>query len=350
MPEDQIHIAVAGPLGGVSAHLGREMTQAVRLAVEEQNAEGGIGGVPVVLHIVDDEGDPRRGIAAAHQLCATRDVLAVIGHYNSDVTLEAAPLYAKSELTMIAPIVSNPALTEHGLANVFRFTNRDDKTARVIAGHLRHALDMRRAVVVETSTTYGASMATEFVRAYGYSGGEVLDRYTVPEGERDFAPILNRLPRHFDVLFYGGSFEGAAIVKAMRSAGMRQLFAAGDGCWDISGFLEPAGQAAEGALVLSASPQVGHVPGSAEFARRYESRYGRLGNYAVNSYDATQLLLVAIAAMPRSRPDVVESIRQMHYTGIAYARPTEWDEHGDNLAAGTFLYEVSDGRYRQIGP
>jgi hypothetical protein len=35
-----------------------------------------------------------------------------------------------------------------------------------------------------------------------------------------------------------GSFEGAFLLRAMREAGVTQLFASGDGCWDVAYFLQ----------------------------------------------------------------------------------------------------------------
>src|SRR5206468_2730940 len=85
------------------------------------------------------------------------------------------------------------------------------------------------------------------------------------EGERDFAGLVASMPAGFDVLFYGGSFEGVAILKALREAGLSQLMATGDGCWDVRNFLQPAGDLAssgEGVLVLSATPELRRVEGS----------------------------------------------------------------------------------------
>jgi branched-chain amino acid transport system substrate-binding protein len=49
---------------------------------------------------------------------------------------------------------------------------------------------------------------------------------------------------------------------------------------------EAAATQGEGVLVLSAAPAVGRVPGSAEFAARYQARYRPIATYAVNSYDS----------------------------------------------------------------
>jgi branched-chain amino acid transport system substrate-binding protein len=72
-----------------------------------------------------------------------------------------APLYHEAGLPLVAPIVSNPKLTESGWSNVFRFTNRDDATANAIAGYMTRCLQKNRAVVVETDTTYGRSMSSK---------------------------------------------------------------------------------------------------------------------------------------------------------------------------------------------
>jgi len=64
-------------------------------------------------------------------------------------------------------------------------------------------------------------------------------------------------------VFYGGTFEGAPLLKALRKSGFSQLMATGDGCWDIINFLEPGGHFAEmgeGVLVLSASAAAGDEP------------------------------------------------------------------------------------------
>ena len=116
-------------------------------------------------------------------------------------------------------------------------------------------------------------------------------------GEQDFEALLAGLPADFDVLFFRGIAEAPYVLKQMRERGLSQLFACGDGCWNIKGFIQPAGDAAttgEGVLVLSAAPAIGRVPGSAAFAGRYTKRFGPIANYAVNSYASARLVLAAI--------------------------------------------------------
>src|SRR5437763_1812383 len=177
--ETTIRIGVGAPLTGNAAQLGIEMVQAIRLALDEANERGGVRGATVEAVIVDDKGREDVGVAVARELCRDESVLGVIGHYNSNVTLPAAPIYQQHGVAMVAPIVSNPALTERGMSCIFRFTNRDDATVAAIARHLHDRLGKRRAVIVETTTTYGRSMAENFARPFARLGGEVLLRQPV---------------------------------------------------------------------------------------------------------------------------------------------------------------------------
>jgi branched-chain amino acid transport system substrate-binding protein len=357
MSNRSIAVGIGTPLSGSSAALGNEMKQAAELAVEEWNARGGVAGARVQTVVVDDGGTPTTGEIVARALCSTAAVVGVVGHYNSDVTMAAAAAYADAGLTMITPVASNPALTEQGWPHVFRLTNRDDATARAIAEYMHGELGKRRAAVVESRTAYGRSMAEQFVRAFGRIGGTIASRHDLGDGERDFTPIVEALPSDVDVIFYGGSFEGAPLLCALRAAGVPHLFAAGDGCWDVENFLCPAGaaaQAAEGVLVLAASlPEEWPGPASSA-AARYRHRHGAIGNYALNSYDAARVLLQAIDDAAREcgkTPDrvaVLRSMRSVRFEGTAFAGRLEWDAKGDNVAAVTMLHAVRGGRFDPV--
>lgn len=352
---EALKIGVGVPLSGMGAALGREMANAVQLAVEETNAAGGIGGRPIAAVVMDDKGREDEGARVVERLLGDSAVVAAVGHYNSNVTLRVAPLYSAAGLPLIAPIVSNPALTESGWSNIFRFTNRDDRTACAIADYMVRKLEKRTVIVVETDTVYGKSMSEQFAKALETAGGFILQRHTITEGETELGRLVASFHVEARAVFYGGTFEGAPLLKAMRARGDGRLLATGDGCWDVGNFLEPAGSAAEGGegvLILSACPELGHVAGSREFAERYERRFGRIKNYAVNSFDATMTLIEAIRATSSvgspTRSRVRDALRETHRQGIAYKQPIRWDTQGDNLAAVAALHNIENGRYRQI--
>jgi branched-chain amino acid transport system substrate-binding protein len=353
----EIRIGVAGPLTTPSATFGVEMRQAVDLAIDERDAAGGLLGAKIVAAVIDDQADAEKGKAAAKALCDDPRVLAVVGHVNSGVMLASEKVYADCGLPVLTPMASNPAITEQGLANVFRLTNRDDRKGPALAQWLTTRMGKKAAVVVDDGTPYGKGIADQFSSGFTAAGGTVIKRWTAKAGQTDFAAEVAELPKDFDVLFFGGIKEGAYILKDMRKVGLNQVFACGDGCWSRGSFIKPAEGAAtagEGVRVLSAAPAVGKVPGSAEFAERYQARFGSINNYAASSYDSARILVSAIEGAAKAkaglpdRADVLAALKGVKFQGVAYGAPEAFDAKGDNIAAVIFVNEVEADRFREI--
>src|SRR6266568_2512226 len=254
----------------------------------------GVLGARVEARVADDEASDAKGQAVATGFCGDPTVLAVVGHVNSNVSTSASNVYAGCGLAMLTPMSSNPAVTDRGLPNVFRLTNRDDHKGPGLAAYLYRKLGKRRAVVIDDQTAYGKGLADLFAGTFARLGGTVVARRVVKVGDRDFQALLAGLPPEFDVLFFGGIAEAAYVLKQMRDKGLNQLFACGDGCWNVKGFIQPA----EGAA---------------------------------------------------TRGEVIGARRSLRYQGIAYARPIEWDAKGDNMAAVIFLNIVDGDRFKEIG-
>ncbi len=230
-----IRIGIGTPLTGGAATFGVEMKNAVELAIEEQNGAGGVLGARLEAAVFDDEASDAKGQAGAAALCQDPAVLAVVGHVNSNVSITASSVYAGCGLAMLTPMSSNPGVTDRGLPNVFRLTNRDDHKGPGLAAYLYRRAAKRRAVVVDDQTAYGRGLADLFAAAFAKLGGTVVARPTVKVGDRDFQALLAFLPPDFDVMFFGGIAEAPYLLQQMRERGQNQLFACGDGCWNVKG-------------------------------------------------------------------------------------------------------------------
>jgi branched-chain amino acid transport system substrate-binding protein len=349
-------IGIGGPLTTTSAGFGVEMKQAVELAVDERNDAGGVAGAKVVVIAIDDKADAETGKAVAKTFCDDPTILGVVGHVNSGVAIATGKIYADCGLPVITPMASNPQVTESGFATVFRLTNRDDRKGPGLARYLIQKMGKKRVLVVDDGTPYGVGLADQFIVGFGREG-TVVARKSVKVGDRDFADFVKSWPKDFDVLFFAGIREGALMLREMRAQGLAQLFTCGDGCWDTKAFIQAAEGAAtkaEGVRILSAAPALGTVPGSSEFGARYTAKYGPINNYAANSYDSARVLMVAIAEAARdkqgipARADVVAALRKLTFQGIAYAKPVQWTEKGDNKSAVIFINAVEGDHVKQI--
>ena len=112
-----------------------------------------IGGQPVKFQLVsvDDQGDPKVGVNVAQKL-VDGGVAAVIGHYNSGVSIAAARIYNYAHVVMITGASSNPELTRLGFPYVYRLATNDNVMGRRMADYSANVLKLKRAAVVDDRT------------------------------------------------------------------------------------------------------------------------------------------------------------------------------------------------------
>ncbi|MFW5979869.1 MAG: ABC transporter substrate-binding protein [Halanaerobiales bacterium] len=90
--EDTIKLGAVNPLGDIT---GRQGTNAMELAVEEINEDGGLLGREVELIVVDSEQKPEKGASAIDRLATVEDVDFFVGGMSSGVHLAQIPIMKK---------------------------------------------------------------------------------------------------------------------------------------------------------------------------------------------------------------------------------------------------------------
>jgi len=97
-----VKIGLVAPFEGRYRDVGYEVIYAVRLAVREANAAGGVAGYTIELTALDDGGDPAQAAEQARKMAADPAILGVIGHWLDSTTHDAAPVYAAEGLPLLA--------------------------------------------------------------------------------------------------------------------------------------------------------------------------------------------------------------------------------------------------------
>ena len=97
-----IKIGLVAPFEGRYRDVGYEVIYAVRLAVREANARGGVAGHTLELMALDDSGDAALAVEQARKLGTDPLVVGVIGHWLDETTTAAAPAYAQAGLPLLA--------------------------------------------------------------------------------------------------------------------------------------------------------------------------------------------------------------------------------------------------------
>ena len=123
---EKILFAVVGPMTGDSAAQGIQMQNAAKLAVQEINGSGGVGGKEFEFIVGDDVANPNQAVLIAQKFSSNKDILFVLGHNNSSCSISALPTWEKAGIPVISPTNTNPTITRLGHKNYFRTIVNDD--------------------------------------------------------------------------------------------------------------------------------------------------------------------------------------------------------------------------------
>jgi ABC-type branched-subunit amino acid transport system substrate-binding protein len=96
-----VKIGLVGPFEGRHRDIGYDVIYSARLAVREENGVLDEEGYRVSLVALDDFGDPDTAKEIARSLIIDPAVIAVVGHWLTDTTAVAAPLYEEAGLPFI---------------------------------------------------------------------------------------------------------------------------------------------------------------------------------------------------------------------------------------------------------
>jgi branched-chain amino acid transport system substrate-binding protein len=336
--KEKIYIGLAGPL---SAANGLSMRQAAEMAVAEINDSGGIDGRMLELVMRDDSASQSRGIDVASELKGNPDVVAVIGHVNSAVSLRAATIYnatdsAGSPVLQISPASSAPALTHAG-EWTFRVTPTDLEFSPALAEHARR-LGLTKAAVLYANDDYGQGVMTTFQSSFQKQSGQVVsaDPYlpaVVAEGTELDPYLMRAMGRGADALVIGGqAAEGIKIIQAARRLGFRGQILGSDGLTGV----KDAGPVAEGVFVSSAFLPDRADTTAQRFVTAYRGRYANAlpDHRGAMTYDIVYLLAAALRQAGTDRQALRDYVARIGSAGgpaphAGVSGPIAFDENGD---------------------
>ena len=154
------------PLSGGNAAQGNQCLDAVQIAIDFVNAEGGVQGMEVELFTADAP-DPTAATTEAGRLVDREGVSVVFGSLASGNALAIAGVTDKSGVTLVESGGILDALTDSGYKNVFRILDKGGLRASVGIEYIGNVLtdilgipkeDLKIAIVHEESG-YGTSVA-----------------------------------------------------------------------------------------------------------------------------------------------------------------------------------------------
>jgi branched-chain amino acid transport system substrate-binding protein len=284
--EPVIKIGLVAPFEGRYRYVGYDVIYAVRLALREANAAGGVGGYRVELAAYDDQADPVLAVEQARKLAVDPDVVATIGHFLEETSMASLSAYGQAGIPLVSPAVLAPSLTG-AVGEAYRV----GPPAGVLGSAL---LDF-----VKRSGQNEAALVTG-----GGPVGEALQRdaqayrlHVAPVVSSQEAGWLETVTASGVALAFCDTDPVTAgeVISALRVAGWQGVFLGGPELM-AADYRGVAGDSAEGTVFVTAWPLPGDVVDGVDFSERYRGVSNGVppGPSALPAYEATWILLEAL--------------------------------------------------------
>ncbi|KCV64501.1 receptor family ligand-binding protein [Bordetella bronchiseptica 99-R-0433] len=365
----RIPIAVVAGLTGRAGPWGIPVNDAVRLAVEQINAAGGIkskGGAQIDLISVDHQSNPQMAGTQTERVIQVNNVLAVIGNVTSGATMVGSAVAEKSRTPMVSTDLGD-SLTQRGMKYFFRIGAK--------ASHLAAtAVDFSEAMIKATGTkprkvatmaddsTFSQDAIQGAIARIKKTDWDIQENVSFPAGKvSDFLPVLQRLKLSGVDLIFHALFapDGIQIMRAMKTLN-----------YDLMASVHIAGAPytpeyvenlkKDAAFVTDA---VGFVPELvannpllANYANAYKAKYRRdLDDQASLAVTCVGALYDALERAPDlSREALTEALRatdlQAGGNPFVLRDGVKFDQAGDNVRAKGLVMQLLDGQQRIVYP
>jgi branched-chain amino acid transport system substrate-binding protein len=348
--QGKLKVGMMLPFTGTFAALGTAIDNGFKLYVQEQG--GKLGGREIEYFVVDDESDPAKATDNVNKLLNRDKVDVIVGTVHSGVAMAMAKAVRGSNASLIVPNAGAGAVTGAMCApNIFRtsFSNWQTGFATgVAAAERKH----KTAVTITWKYAAGDEMVEGFKEAFEKSGGKVLKDLTLPFPNVEFQALLTEIaalkPDMVFAFFAGGG--AVKFVKDYAAAGLNKSIPLYGTGFLTDGTLEAQGEAAQGILTALHYADNLNTPRDNAFRLNYAKTYKLQPDvYAVQGYDAAQLLAIGLAAVKGDVSKRSEMIAAMEKARIDSPRGAFTLSKAHNPVQDFYLRKVEGTQNKVVG-
>ena len=328
----EIIIGVAAPWAQLAKQK-RMYWQGIEMALDEINKGGGVLGRKIRLIKKDDKASLSEGAIVAQDFASNPDLVAVIGHYNSYISIPISDVYEYYGILMLSPLSTAPQLTSRGFKYVFRNVLSDDEIARQLAVFARKR-GYDRLMAYYLNNDYGKGLANAFETHATELGLTVVDRlsYDSDYPEAYFKRDLGYWEKNFSfdaIVLVGYVEEGAEIIAEARRLGIKAPIMGGDGL-DSPLLWTVGGERVEGTIVATYMSFEDPRPEAQAFKRAFIKRYGENPTGATaQGYDALKLLACSMTQAGTAAPREVAGALGKTRNWMGVSGPVTFNDKGD---------------------
>ena len=294
---DSVKVGFMLPYSGTYAALATAIENGFKQYVDEQG--GKLGGLNVEYARVDDESAPAKATDNINKLINRDKVDVVIGTVHSGVAMAMAKVAKDTNTLMIDPNAGADAVTGPMCApNIFRSSFSNWQPAYGM-GVVAAEKGYKTAVTITWDYAAGKESVNGFKEAFTKAGGKIEKDLTLPFPRVEFQALLTEIASIKPDVVYTFFAGGGAVkfVKDYAAAGLKESIPLVGAGFLTDGTLQAQGESAQGLLTTLHYADGLNTARDNAFRLGYAKAYKMQPDvYAVQGYDAAQMLAIGLAA------------------------------------------------------
>ena len=285
-----------GPTTGGAAVYGKSVENAIQIAVDEINANGGINGYQVEYRFADDEHNAEKSVNAYNSL-KDWGMQMLIGTVTSSPCIAVADKTVADNMFQITP--SGSAVECVANPNVFRMCFSDPNQGVASAQYISdHNLAKKVGIIYDSSDVYSSGITDKFrEEAAGKNFEIVAEEQFTADSKTDFTTQLTKIKAAgADLVFLPFYYtEAALILSQSKQMDYAPIFFGCDGMDGILTLENFDTSLAEGLMLLTPFSADATDSLTQNFVKTYQSKFGEIPNqFAADGYDCAYTLKLAI--------------------------------------------------------
>lgn len=342
-----VKIGLVAPMSGDLAQYGKDMVRGAQVAIDELHKDSfriNDKRAKFELVVEDDKASKEVGPVAAQRL-VDAGVVGVFGHFNSGVSIAAAPIYSKAGIPQIS-VSTNPKYTRLGLKTTFRITADDIQQGAALGRLMRDKLRLQSVFMIDDQTLFGVGLREEVVKAFKE---KKLDPpiESIDPRTTDYGPVIAKIKEaNADAVFFGGD-EGVGLpfLKALRASGSTAILVVGDAMCDESFLKKAKGLIEQGFFCTLAGVPPSWLAEGISFTQAYRETHKAVpGSYASLAYTGIQVFAQAMQEARSVEPATYMPVMgKGSYDGKIQGL-VEFDGKGDVKDGTVVIFEAVKGK------
>ncbi len=282
-------------LTGSTAAYGVSALNAIKLATDEVNRNGGVDGKQVELVVEDDHSNTQEVPGLVNNLIKEDQVDALLAEPISTRAMIAAPIAQENKVVMISSASVKPELTMQG-DYIFRACFISSTEGEAIAKFARTRLKAKTAaIILDWKNDYAVVLAGFFQESFIKLGGQIVVKQAYEAGDQDMSAQFVSIKSHApDIIFAPGFYTTAPIVaRTAKQSGVKSILIGSDG-WDSPDLLQGGSEPFAGVYFANHFWVGSEDPLVKKFVADYRAKYGVTPDAgAAAAYDAARMLFDA---------------------------------------------------------